>query len=139
MADEQLQQVIRLQIPRSKAELKHWVISRTRADVRWIKRHPGDLVLYSFEKDTGFLNCHLIPGGAFVFLPYAIRDVSLTKISKSEITGELYRGEISAERSWTRVVIRASGSLQKRLTDARCLRGGGDEKAPPTTAVTSEL
>jgi len=47
-----LRQAIRIQVPippgtaPSKAELKDWVISRTRADVCWIKRRPGTLELH---------------------------------------------------------------------------------------------
>jgi len=103
MTDEHqvwLHQARRLQVPippgttPSKAELKYLVISRTRVDVCWIKRRPGDLVLHSFETNTYFVDAHLIPGGEFVVLLYRNGDIGLNKIERSEVTGELKPREV---------------------------------------------
>jgi hypothetical protein len=96
-----LDQARRLQIPippgmiPSKAELKDWVISRARVDVCWTKRRPGDLVLHSFETDTNFLNAYFIPGGEFVVLIHLSGDVTLNRIERSEVTGELGLREVA--------------------------------------------
>ena len=96
-----LHQARRLEIPvppgmtPPKAELKDWVISRTRVDVCWIKRRPGDLVLYSFETDTEFVDSYLIPGGEFVAFLYKDGDVGLNRIEKSGATGELNLREVA--------------------------------------------
>ena len=79
----------------SKADLKDWVISRTRVDVCWTKRRPGDLVLHSFETDAEFVDAHFIPGGEFVVLLYRNGDISLNRIERSEVTGELDLREIA--------------------------------------------
>ena len=104
MADEHqvwLHQAKRLEIPippgpaPSKAELKGWVISRTRVDVCWIKRRPGDLVLHEFETDTEFLDSHLIPGGEFVVFLYRNGDIGLNRIERSVITAGLDLREVA--------------------------------------------
>ena len=65
-------------------------------DVCWTKRRPGDLVvLYSFETDTEFVDSHLIPGGEFVVLLYGNGDISLNRIERSEVTGELSLREVA--------------------------------------------
>ena len=96
-----LDQARRLQIPIPhgtaplKTELKSWVISRTRVDVCWIKRRPGDLTLHLFETDTDFVDAHFIPGGEFVVLLYRTGDIGLNKIEKSVVTGELKVREVA--------------------------------------------
>jgi hypothetical protein len=79
----------------SKAELEDWVISRTRVDVCWTKRRPGDLVLHSFETYTNFLNAYFIPGGEFVVLIHLSGDITLNRIERSEVTGELGIREVA--------------------------------------------
>lgn len=83
----------------SKAELKGWVISRTRVDVCWIKRGPGDLILHSFETDTKFVDAHLIPGREFVVLLYRNGDVSLNKIGSSGVTNKLDLREVAGYKN----------------------------------------
>jgi len=104
MTDEHqvwLHQARHLQIPTppgatpSKAELKDWVISRTRVDVLWIKRPPADLTLCSFETDTYFVDAHLIPGGEFVVLLYINGDIGLNRVERSVVTGELTVREVT--------------------------------------------
>ena len=104
MADEHqvwLQQARHLEIPippgptPSMAKLRDWVISRTRVDVCWIKRRPGDLVLHSFETETEFVDAHLIPGGEFVAILYRNGDVGLDRIERSEIMGGLNLREVA--------------------------------------------
>ena len=104
MADEHqvwLHQLRHLQIPippgmtPSKAELKDWVVSRTRVDFCWTKRRPGDLVLHSFETGTDFVDAHLIPGGEFIVILYANGDVGLNRIGRSEVTGDLDLREVA--------------------------------------------
>ncbi|KAF9644409.1 hypothetical protein BDM02DRAFT_3121980 [Thelephora ganbajun] len=93
-------QARRLQIPvppeatPSKAELKDWVISRTRVHVCWIKHRPGDLALHLFEKNTDFVDAHFIPGGEYIVLLYWTGVIGLNKIEKSVATGELHLREI---------------------------------------------
>ena len=96
MADEHqiwLHQARRLEIPippgttPSKAELRHWVISRIRVDFYWIKRRPADLVLCSFELDVEFLDANFIPGGEFIVILYDNGDVGLNKIEVLEVPG----------------------------------------------------
>ena len=55
-------------------------MSRTRVEARWIKRHPGDLVVHSPETNAGIVDPHLIPDGECVVLLYSDRDVGLDKI-----------------------------------------------------------
>ena len=104
LADEHqvwLHQTRHLEIPiplgatPSKAELKDWVISRTKVDVCWIKRRSGDLVFHSFETDTEFVDAHLIPGGEFVVYLYRNGDVGLNRIKRSEVTGGLDLWEVA--------------------------------------------
>ena len=96
-----LHQTRRLEIPTplgtipSNAELKDWVISRTRVEFCWIKHRPGDLVLHSFETDTDFVNAYLIPGGEFVAFLYRDGDAGLNRIEKSEVSGELNLREVA--------------------------------------------
>jgi len=78
----------------SKAELKEWVISRTRVDVLWIKRPPADLTLCSFEMDTDFVDAHLMPGGEFVVL-CGNGKIGLNRIERSVVTGELTVREVA--------------------------------------------
>jgi hypothetical protein len=103
VADEHrvwLYQARRLQIPippgttPSKAELRDSVISRTRVDVCWVKRHPGDLTTHSFETAEFFVDAHLIPGGEFVVLYYMRGDISLSRLERSAVTDELDLREI---------------------------------------------
>ena len=95
-----MHQVRRLQIPippgtvPTKAELKDWVISRTRVDVCWTKRRPGNLVVHSVKTDTDFVDAHLIPGGEFVVVLYETGDIGLSRIEKTEVTGELTMREV---------------------------------------------
>ena len=79
----------------SKAELKDWVISRTRVDACWTKSRPGDLSLHLFETDNYFVDAHFIPGGEFVVLLYNGGDVGLSKIERSAVTGELKVREVA--------------------------------------------
>ena len=103
MTDEHqvwLDQARRLQIPippgtaPRKPKLKSWVISRTRADVCWIKPHPGNLVLYSFRIQD-FADAYLIPGGEFVVILYRNGDIGLDWIRRSGVTGGLELQEVA--------------------------------------------
>jgi hypothetical protein len=104
VADEHqvwLCQVRHLQIPippgtaPSKAELKDWVISRTKVDVCWVKTRPADLTTHSFETEDEFVDAHLIPGGEFVVLYYATGDISLSRLEESTVTGKLDLREVT--------------------------------------------
>jgi hypothetical protein len=96
-----LRQARRLHIPippgttPSKAELRDWVISRTRVDVCWVESRPADLTTHLFKPEGEFLDAHLIPGGEFVVLHYATGDVSLSRLEKSTVTGKLDLREVS--------------------------------------------
>jgi hypothetical protein len=126
VADEHqvwLHQARRLQIPippgttPSKAELKDWVISRTRVDVCWVKSRPADLTTHSFETEDEFVDAHLIPGGEHVVLYYEIGDISLSRLEKSTVTGKLdlrevtrfeATGEAYRPWSWSRLLTETS-------------------------------
>ena len=118
-----LHQVRRLQIPipsgttPSKAELKDWAISRTRVDVCWTKRHPGNLVVHSFETEGNFVDAHLIPGGDFVVLLFANGDIVLNRIEGPEEAGDLELREVARYKesneadfpaSWSRLLTETS-------------------------------
>ena len=96
-----LDQARRLEIPipsgtsPSKAELKNWVISRTRVDVCWTKPRPGELSLHLFETDAKFVDAHFIPGGEFVVILYSDGAVGLNKIERSAVTGDLKVREVA--------------------------------------------
>ena len=79
----------------SKSKLKRWVISRTRADVCWIKPRPGKLVVHPFQASTKFVDAHLVPGGEFVVILYETGDVGLNRIGRSKITGGLVPREVA--------------------------------------------
>ena len=64
----------------SEAELKDWAMSRTRVDARWIRHHPGDLVVHSSETNAEIVDLHLVPGTECVVLLHCDRDVRLDKI-----------------------------------------------------------
>ena len=100
-----------------KAELKDWVISRTRVDVCWTKSRPGDLLLHLFETDSDFVDAHFIPGGEFVVFLYGTGDVGLSKIERSAVTGELKAREVAKYKetyadnfpgSWSRLLTETS-------------------------------
>ena len=92
-------------------------ISRTRVNVCWIKRHPADLAVHSFETDDNFVDAHLIPGGEFVVLLYAYGDIVLNRIEGSGAPGDLVLEEVAryketneADRagSWSRLLTETS-------------------------------
>jgi hypothetical protein len=85
----------------SKAELKDWVISRTRVDICWTKSRPGELSLHQVETGAEFEDAHLIPGGEFLVILYSSGDIGLNKIEKSAVTGDLEVHEIVRHENTT--------------------------------------
>lgn len=79
----------------SKEELKDQVISRTRVDVCWTKSRPGELSPHLIEADTGIVGAQFIPGGEFVVILYRNGSISLRKIERSAVAGNLKVQEVA--------------------------------------------
>ena len=89
-------------------------MSRTRVEVCWVKRRPGDLVVHSFETDINFVDAHLVPGGELIVFLYENGDVGLNRIERSDPTGDLELREVSRYEesnypdSWSRLLTETS-------------------------------
>lgn len=89
----------------SKRELKDWVVSRAKADVRWVESLSGgdgvDLVVYRFDFDEDpLVSAHYLPGGDFLVLLHMSGSIQLKRIEESAETGEWKLSDVARYDQW---------------------------------------